>query len=113
MRKVSLMLVAILLLASTVGFAKAKDGIERDPSKELRVEVKKLLNSRFEMSSKEKFDATVVFTINKDREIVVLYVESVDDNFEVFVKSKLNYKTIKIDGVIEGRRYTIPVTVQS
>ena len=111
MRKVSLMLVAILLLASTVGFA--KDGIENDPSKELKVKVKKLLNSHFKMSSEEQFNATVVFTINKDREIVVLSVDSVDKNFCVFVKSKLNYKEIKIDGVIEGRYYTVPVTVQT
>ncbi len=111
MRKVSLMLVAIMLLVSTVGFA--KDDIENDPSKELTSKVKKLLSGYFQMSNEEQFDATVVFTVNKAQEIVVLSVDSEDKNFRVFVKGKLNHKIVKIEGVIEGRRYTIPLTVQT
>ncbi len=112
MKKISLMLVAIMLLASTSAFA-LNETPNNNPSKELKGKVKKLLNGYFEMSSDEKFDATVIFTVNKEKEIVVLSVDSEDKDFCQFVKNKLNYKRVKIEGVVQGRRYTIPVTVQA
>jgi len=44
---------------------------------------------------------------------VVLSVESDKKGFYQFVKNKLNYKEINIDGVVVGRRYTIPLNVQT
>ncbi len=106
------MLVATLLLASTSVFA--SDEIpSKNPSKELQTKVQKLLNGYFEMSSEEKFSATLIFTVNKDKELVVLSVDSDQKQFCQFVKNQLNYKKVKIDGVVEGRRYTIPLTIRT
>ncbi len=106
------MLVATLLLASTSVFA-IDEKPNSNPSNELQTKVKKLLDGYFELSSEEKFKATLIFTVNKDGELVVLSVDSDQKDFCQFVKNQLNYKEVKIDGIVEGRRYTIPITVQT
>lgn len=112
MKKISLMLVVTLLLASTSVFA-VDETSNKNPSKELQAKVQKLLDGYFEMSSEVKFEATLIFTVNKEKELVVLSVDSDQKEFCQFVKNQLNYKAVKIDGVVEGRRYTIPLTVKT
>lgn len=106
------MLVAILLLASTSVFA-INETPKNNPSKQLQTKVQKLLDGYFEMSSQERFKVTLIFTANKHAELVVLSVDSEHKDFSQFVKNQLNYKEVKIDGVVEGRCYTIPLTVQT
>lgn len=104
------MLVAVLLLASAS--MHASDGSkERNPSQELQSKVKTLLDGYFEMSSNNQIKATVVFTINKEQELIVLAVDAKDRKFCEFVKSTLNYEAVNIEGVVEGRKYTLPITM--
>ncbi len=105
------MLVAVLLLSSTSMYP-SYERSERNPSNELKTKVEALLDGYFEMSSDKEFKATVIFTINKEQELVVLSVDSIDSEFCDFVKSSLNYQEIKIEGVIEGRKYTLPITMR-
>lgn len=110
MRKISMVLVAAMLLSSGSIFANSNDG--SDPAQELKKEVKKLLNGFYEMQSDDNFKATVLFTVNKEKEIVVLSVYSEDLQFKDFVKNQLNYHKIKTNEIVEGRRYSIPVEVK-
>lgn len=55
--------------------------------------------------------AQVRFTLNNEKEIVVLSVDSEDPYLENFVKAKLNYKKVDLDDYQEGKLYTIGVRV--
>lgn len=53
--------------------------------------------------------AKVIFTVNSEREIVVISVDTMDSDLESFVKSTLNYKKVQLEEVIEGKMYTLPL----
>ena len=49
--------------------------------------------------------------VNKEKEIVVLSVDTNDKALEYFVKARLNYHKVQDNEIPEGRRYTIPVKI--
>ena len=110
MRKTSLLVVAAMLLSTSVVFSNSTEG--QDPSKKLKKQVTYLL-SGYEMPSEKDVNATVLFTVNKEKEFVVLSVDTNDKSLEDYVKFRLNYRKIKFDGIPEGRRYTIPIRIVS
>ncbi len=106
-----MMLVAAMLLISGSIFANGPKGT--DPSKALKNQVKELLDEQFELTSYKDVEASILFTVNKEKEIVVLSVYTDSAKLERFVKSKLNYHKVRSEGAVEGRRYTIPVKIAS
>jgi hypothetical protein len=108
MRKVSLVLVAALLL--TVGNVLANDYEPENPAKKIATQIHKMLkDNSFDVS--DDLTADVRFTINNEGEIVVLSVATSNQNLEGFVKGRLNYK--KVENAQEGKIYTIPVRIQA
>ena len=106
MRKISLVLVASLLLS--VGGVLANDNTPKDPSITLSSQIHKMLkDNSFKIS--EDLTADVRFTINDKGEIVVLSVSTSDKALEGFVKGRLNYK--KVVNAQEGKTYTVPVRI--
>lgn len=101
------MLVAAMLLST--GSIFANDTVGNDPNKEIKSQIHKLLDGYYEMSPGASMNATVLFTVNKEKEIVVLSVDTKDQVLEDLVKARLNYHKIESSNLSEGRRYTIPV----
>ena len=54
--------------------------------------------------------ATVKLAVNKDGEIVVLYVETNNEDVEAYIKNRLNYKKVSCD-MANGKYFTVPVTM--
>jgi len=70
----------------------------------------RLLESDFCLNSKcQEMVAKVSFTINKNREIVVLFVDSDSEELEYFIKDRLNYYKTSVENVFIGQLYTLPV----
>ncbi|NHF57852.1 hypothetical protein FK220_000765 [Flavobacteriaceae bacterium TP-CH-4] len=111
MRKTSLMLVAAMLLSSGNLFAFGPK--DTNPAEELKNQVKERLNGYFEKSTHKALEASILFTVNREGEIVVLSVDTEHEGLERFVKARLNYHKVLTDGAIQGRRYTIPLRVES
>lgn len=109
MRKTSLKLVAVALLFTGSIYATGTKGT--DPAKMLKNQVVGILTGYHLKKSEKELVAKVTFTVNKQNEIVVLSVYSNSEKFETFVKQNLNYREVKSEGVVEGRRYTIPVRI--
>lgn len=107
MRKFSLVLVAAMLF-STASIL-ANNEIETNPAKKLKAQITALLADH---DLKESGIAQVRFTLNKDKEIVVLSIDTNDDSIAYYVKNRLNYKKVDIKEVKEGKLYTIPVRLQ-
>lgn len=105
MRKISLVLIAAMLLSSTNILA--KNGTN-DPGKSLSTQIAKLLSNN---TFTDDQSAEVRFTLNNERQIVVLSVATKNIIFEGFVKASLNYRTVDLDDYREGKVYTVPVRV--
>ncbi|WFO16081.1 hypothetical protein M601_020840 [Cellulophaga baltica 4] len=109
MRKLSLVFVSTLLLLS--GSVLANDKKKSDePTKKLSTQIATLL-SNSSLVVEDDLTANVLFTLNEDREIVVLSVTTNSEIVEQFVKSKLNYQKVSLEDYREGRTYTVPVRI--
>jgi hypothetical protein len=110
MRKISLTLVAAMLLFTGSVFGNGSD--KGDPSKELRKQVTELLGD-YRSESNRNLVASILFIINRDNEIVVLSVETDSSNFKEYIKTRLNYKAAETMESAGGKRFVIQVRVLS
>lgn len=78
----------------------------KDISKIISTQVFELLDHPT-FAINEDLDAKVMITVNKNHEIVVLSVDATNDEFESYIKSRLNYN--KITNVAPNRTYVVPV----
>ncbi len=63
------------------------------------------------MSTEKDLEATVLFAINKEKEIVVLSVDPNIKALENFVKPRLKYHKVQNNEMPQGRRFIIPVKI--
>lgn len=114
MRKVSLMLVAALLLSTGSIFANdSKKGEEPSKAQNLSEQIGDFLyNNDFDEKYKGH-TAQVLFMLNDDKEIIVLSVETDKEDLEGFIKNRLNYKQVDFSNYEEGKKYTVSVRVAS
>ncbi len=113
MRKISLVLVAVMFLVNGSIFANS-ESVKVERKKSLTIQVSEILQREIDDLELDfvNITADVKFTLNKNREIVVLYVSTKDSEMEHFVKSTLNYKKVDLENYREGRVYSIPVLIQ-
>lgn len=112
MRKISFVLVAAMLLTVGNAFANNNPKDRVEPSKSLSAQIGEILDDNNFKDNDNGAHALVLFTLNKDKEIVVLSVESDGNNaLEGFIKSKLNYHQVELADFEEGKKYTVSVRV--
>ncbi len=80
------------------------------PTDELRIEIVELIGTNYmnEMQADE-LGAEVLFTVNNNREIIILSVDSDDHLIESYLKRKLNYKKVNHRPSKNGEIYLLPV----
>ncbi len=112
MRKISLVLVAAMLLSVGGVFANdSRKGME--PSKDLSAQIEKLLHNNDFNDTYVGSTAQVLFVLNSDKEIVVLSIDTDQDGLEGFIKNRLNYKQVNFDDYEKGKKYTVSVRIAS
>lgn len=110
MRKLSLVVVAAMLLAT--GNVLANDTKGENPTRNLSNQISEMLSDNSFSIEHNDLTAQVRFTLNAEGEIVVLSVNTEFDEMESFVKAKLNYQKVNLANVEEGKVYTIPVRIE-
>jgi hypothetical protein len=110
MKKISLTLVAAMLLFTGSVLGNGSD--KGDPSKALRKQVKELLED-YRSEPNRNLVASILFTINRENEIVVLSVKTKNSNLKEYIKTRLNYKEAKTEESAGGRKFVIQVRVLS
>ncbi len=111
MKKLSVILLgAAFLVAGTIS-ATTIDNVEPTKKVTLAKQIGKLLKSNSFIVANQDLKGEVLFTLNENREIVVLSVTTKDDALANFVKTKLNYKKVNVAEYKEGRTYTVPVRI--
>ncbi len=109
MRKMSLVLVAAMLLSA--GNLVAKEVKPVNPHKSLSAQISLRLNDPSFIQSDVELTAQIRFTLNNEGQIVVLSVDTESPVVERFVKHRLNYHKVELDVYKEGKIYTIPVRI--
>ena len=80
------------------------------PIDELRIEIVELIGSNYMNEMKaDEHGAAVLFTVNNNKEIIILSVDSDDDLLESYLKRKLNYKKVNHRPSKHGEIYLLPV----
>ena len=109
MRKTVLILFVLFLLyacrSSTSYYLNSK------PIKELPEQVMELLKDYPYKLKGDTMIAKILFTVNRDKEIVVLTVEAENEVLETFIKERLNYKDVRLKDYIKNQRYVIQVKI--
>ena len=72
--------------------------------------LKRLKNPQFILEQDTK--ANVTLTVNKNNEIVVLSVDSDNEEIVNYIKSRLNYSKISVELYDKSKTYIVPVTLK-
>lgn len=112
MRKISFVLIAVMLFTASSSFANNNPSKREIPSKSLTAQIGDILNTNNFTENDEGQSAQVLFMLNDAKEIIVLSVDA-DENssLEGFIKSKLNYQEVDMENYEEGKKYTVSVRV--
>ena len=108
------MLNLIVLVFFTFGTTMVTHGAEPDPSalKKVREQIVKMIQKPdLSYIDFDQVESTVHFLVNKNSEVVVLYVDTKDEFVDNYLKSRLNYKQLK-DTQLRGR-YAMKVTLKN
>ena len=83
--------------------------------KELRTQIVSMIGTKVSLGFlelKKETSANISFVINDKNELVVLSVDSINEEVSSFVKSKLNYKKIAVNGVKKGEVYSLLLKIE-
>ena len=108
MKNLKLFVIAITLFtinATAANFHPIK------PTDELRVEIVDMIGSDYidEMMIADQYEANVLFTVNSKKELIVLSVDTDNEQLESYLKWKLNYKKVDYRPSKNGEIYLLPV----
>lgn len=107
MRNLKLFVLALALFTINVSAANLEP---IKPTDDLRIEIVDLIGSSYmEEMIENEYSATVLFTVNSKKQLIVLSVESEDDAMESYLKRKLNYRKVNHKPSQPGEIYLLPV----
>ena len=106
--------IKMLLLAVAINFSGVmtanNEPTSKDP-KSLTEEIQSLLmNPNFILETDEFARVTLIF--NRNSEIVVMSVDSENDDVEYYIKNRLNYKKLEIGIDKINKTYVVPVKIE-
>ena len=112
MRKISVVLVAVMLLSVGNVFANNELPIKKKPVVSLANQIKVLIKDcPVNSTSYADLTALVRLTLNDKKEIVVLTVKTEDKSLAYFIKNKLNYKKVNVENYRKGKIFIVPVRI--
>ncbi len=112
MIKSSVLLLFVSALFSTSAIADTSPPTPDETKSQLRAEVLKYINDVDLELIDGREVATVSFMVSAKNEIVVLYVESENDDISSIIKRRLNYKKVKTHLKDKNQKYFIDLIFQ-
>ncbi|MFK8105279.1 MAG: hypothetical protein AB8G15_22395 [Saprospiraceae bacterium] len=106
-KNVALLICAVLLFANST-FATNPATDPKVAKQELRSEIVQLIKSPI-MEGLEEVGAKISFMINDDNEVIVLNVKTESNYIDGFVKQRLNYQTVNVEGLKKNKKYSMKV----
>ena len=107
MKKLSTIFLGLVLLVGTaVSAAVVTENGTLDP---VSAEIETLLENPTFIVNKE-MNASVSFVVNRDNELVIIYVDASCAEIRNFVKERLSHQKLNAT-LVRGRNYTVPVRI--
>lgn len=107
MKKVILFVCAAVITLHTAVAGNTEPTDKKDP-KTVTEQVTELLESpQFKVT--EEVDVKVTLIVNKDQEVVVLDIDSTDEQVISYIKSRLNYQKLNVG--VTGEKVVLPVKI--
>ena len=107
MKKLKLLALALLIGSTSLFASTMGDG--DTPKKEIRQQIVKLLQAPDFVVS-EEITVNLVFTFSSEGEVVVLSVDSTNQDVLNFIRKNLNYKKLDLAGE-RDKLYTMPLKI--
>ncbi len=107
MKNLKMYVAVILLAVGTTVFANNTNPEKTNPEN-VTTQIAELLKNP-EMEIKKDIMAKVTFMVNDNKELVVINVDTVNENVEAFIKKRLNYKKLSITRT--GGEWIVPVRI--
>jgi lipopolysaccharide export LptBFGC system permease protein LptF len=109
MKNLKLVALAFAIFASSFSFATT---LEDNPNSELREQIVEFLNNaEIEIDTNELI-AEVIFTLNKNGELIIIDVTTNNEKAENFVRTNLDHKKVGTALTsVEGKIYTLPIRI--
>lgn len=108
MKNLKIYLVAILLAVGTTTFATTTTPKAENKEGDVTTQIAELLKNP-EMEINEDIKAKVTFMVNEKKELVVINVDTKNENVDAYIKSRLNYK--KLNTLKTGEEWVLPVRI--
>ncbi|MFD0761812.1 hypothetical protein ACFQZW_06935 [Lutibacter aestuarii] len=108
MKKFKLLTLALIIGTSSLFAANIEEDISKD---KMRSEIVKLLEKPDFIVENEIY-VNITFTFSSEGEVVVLNVDSKNQDVLNYIRKNLNYKKIENPGV-RDKIYSMPITVKS
>jgi len=84
----------------------------KETKKELNDRIVQLIrNSSTQVLANINLDVDITLTLNEKSEIVIISVKSDNEIVDRFIKSRLNYKKVKVKSLNPGETYRLPLKV--
>lgn len=110
MRTFKFLVLVTMISFSTLSFAndtydaeKEKPTLTEFIQNELQEDYSKLFNGNDK-------NVYIEFTLNKNREFVVIETSAVDKDLDHFIKHKLNYKSVDMSNLEVGENYSLKIS---
>ena len=104
-------LLALVMILFSLHFATAKE-MPVEPNKGLRSEVVELIGPMYFGDYEDQgFTVEVLFTVNSNRELILLDVDAENKSVRSYFKRKLNYKKVNHQPSKPGEIFLLPVKV--
>ncbi len=105
-------MLAFVFFFALTGLANANPDPKKEDLKEVRAQIIELIEKPdFSQVDLDQEESTLHFMINKDNELVVLYVDTKNDYVDSYLKSRLNYKKLE-DTHVKGR-FAMKITLKN
>lgn len=110
MKSIKLVLLVLAITSGSVLFASTDKNPENsnDIAKEV---VEHLKNPK--LTLKKDVRVFVKFTLNENHEMVVLHTNSESRVIDSYIKSRLNYKTLKAKSLSGKKTFILPLTIEA
>ncbi|MGY5847593.1 hypothetical protein ACW6QP_09240 [Salegentibacter sp. HM20] len=107
MKNLRIFMMAAAISLAAMGTAEAGPKKPKSIQKELEI----MLHAA-QLKFEEDVTAEIVFTFNKNQELVILSVETNEPDLAHLIRQRLNYKTVEMPAVV-ANSYVLPVRIKA
>ncbi|WOC40194.1 hypothetical protein [Polaribacter sp. HL-MS24] len=106
-------IIAVVSIALLTTFSlQATEKNNSKSNNELRAKIVAVIGTKMPIHIKKESTATISFIMNTKNELVILNIDSDNEEVSSYIKNKLNYKKMDVEGTLRGETYSLTFKVK-